>query len=186
MEGKDAGVVEDIDLSEFVPIIGFENEYMISMAGEVYSIRNNAKIIFRRAKNGYFKISFSVNGKKSYFSRHRLVAIAFIPNPDNKPFINHINGIPGDDRLENLEWCTAKENTQHSFTVLGRIIHNRGFTGYRSNRKNTVYQYNDNNQCIDAFFSTRDAERKTGICHVSINFACSGKYKKAGGFIWKY
>lgn len=184
MEKEDTNCL--IDISRFVPVVEHENEYLISPDGEIYSIRNNLLLKYRRDKHGYFKIGVSINGKKYYLTRHRLVAIAFIPNPENKPQVNHINGIPGDDRIENLEWVTASENIKHSFDVLGRITFNRGFTGYRSNRKNTVFMYNDNNQCIDAFFSTRDAERKTGVCHVSINFACSGKYKKAGGFIWKY
>tara|TARA_R110000765_G_scaffold350658_1_gene440679 strand:+ start:44 stop:523 length:480 start_codon:yes stop_codon:yes gene_type:complete len=64
----------------------------------------------RKGKNGYMIVSFSKNGKQKKFVVHRLLAIAFIPNPENKPCIDHINGTKDDNRLENLRWVTHKEN----------------------------------------------------------------------------
>lgn len=77
---------------------------------------------------GYLRVSFSCYGRRQTLLVHRLVAIAFIPNPENKPFINHLNGNPSDPRDTNLEWATASENQIHSFKVLGRTPHNRLIT----------------------------------------------------------
>ncbi len=61
-------------------------------------------------RGGYIRIDFNINGNCTQSYLHRLVAEAFIPNPENKPFVNHINGIKTDNRLDNLEWVTSKEN----------------------------------------------------------------------------
>ena len=78
------------------------------------SIRNpkgcSREMKSRKEKSGYMRIELSKNGKKNKFQIHRLLALAFIPNPENKPYIDHINGIKDDNRLENLRWVTHQEN----------------------------------------------------------------------------
>lgn len=83
--------------------------------------------------NGYLKIKFTQKGRKLFI--HRLVAHHFISNPKNKPNVNHKNGIKTDNRLENLEWCTQKENIDHSMNVLG----NKPFDYDRSGKNNPMY-----------------------------------------------
>jgi len=120
--------LEDLDGEVWRPIDGFEN-YMISNFGRVKSLtryeffKNHTKVSRRIRKSkilrfsfdsdGYIHYGLSKNGKGNTRKLHRLIAIAFIPNPENKPCINHINGIKTDNRIENLEWCTVMENNIH-------------------------------------------------------------------------
>lgn len=96
--------------------------YEVSDFGNVRSItricsagRTKKGRILKQSKNkkGYMTVKFSLNGKEKSYIVHRLVAIAFIPNPENKPQVNHIDNIRDNNRLNNLEWCTNSENQQH-------------------------------------------------------------------------
>lgn len=105
-------------------IVGFEEIYKVSNLGNVISLPNHNiscgrkrgnKISKRLDRAGYFKISLSKKSYKNTFFIHRIISIAFIPNPDNKPCVNHINSIRTDNRIENLEWCTFSENNKHAY-----------------------------------------------------------------------
>lgn len=96
----------------------YEGLYQVSNIGRVrrlkgYYCKNDKIIKSRYDKDGYLQICLSKNNKTKFFRVHRLVACAFIDNLENKLYINHINGIKDDNRVENIEWCTASENQKH-------------------------------------------------------------------------
>lgn len=113
---------------DFKDIPGYEGTYKINPDGQIIScIRKKSRFLkICVSKNGYTKVELHNNCKGKWHSVHRLVATTFIPNPENKPQVNHINGIKTDNRVENLEWVTMSENIIHSFNIGTRKSH---FTG---------------------------------------------------------
>ena len=107
--------IEEVFLGvEWRPVSGYEGEYAISADGRVWSFRRKIVLRPEEVYNGYLRVTLCVNKEIKHFRVHRLVADAFIPNPDNKPQVNHINGNRKDNRVENLEWATAVENVRDS------------------------------------------------------------------------
>jgi len=114
------------NLKEFVPIKGYEGYYEINRLGEVRSIerfvirgKGKMRIPSKILKsglggNGYLTFNFWITNKGKTFSLHKLLALAFIPNPKNAKCVNHIDGNKLNNSIENLEWCTSSENNKHS------------------------------------------------------------------------
>ena len=106
-------------------VVDYEGFYLVSSLGRIKNITprtyrdkvfpSKGRITSGCLKNNYTTAGLTKHKKENVFLVHRLVAIAFIPNPENKRCVNHINGIKHDNRLENLEWCTYSENMNHSF-----------------------------------------------------------------------
>lgn len=166
-------------------ITNFEN-YSISTLGKV--INNNTKKVKKPTDNysgkGYLCVDLHNNGKRKRFYVHRLVADAFIPNPENKPYINHKDGNPKNNRVENLEWCTPRENVEHASKVLGAM---KQYTNANNKRKKKVKQIDIvTNRVVGIFDSMREAERQTGIKSSYISQICKGKFKQCFGYSWCY
>lgn len=99
------------------PVVGFEDIFEVSSFGQVYSKRTNKILKQHLNKSGYVTVTTKIGGRKGFnkcFKVHRLVAEAFIDNTENKPYVNHINGVKSSNNVDNLEWCTASENTDHA------------------------------------------------------------------------
>lgn len=107
-------------------IEGYEG-YQVSSYGRVKNKRGKITFGVKGDKDGYLRITLTKNNIQKTYKVHRLVAIAFIPNPDNKPFIDHINTEKTDNRVENLRWCTSKENNNNPITKIKMGKAKKGF-----------------------------------------------------------
>lgn len=92
-----------------------EDKYLVSNYSRVFSLRRNRICKGAIDKNGYHKVTLSHSINTKFIAAHRLAAFAFIPNPENKPFINHKDGNKANNHVDNLEWCTNAENIQHGY-----------------------------------------------------------------------
>jgi len=145
------------------------DKYFINNYGTVYN--NHLKELRKeKTKGGYLRVTLYKNGKPKHFLIHRLVAQAFIPNPKNLPEVNHIDNNPVNNRVENLAWCTAKENSRWS----------------KSKRVRQISDYSGWRTTVKIWGCIKDASETLHIDETSISRCCKGKQKTAGGFIWEY
>lgn len=107
----------ELDMKHWRPSPVFPQRYLVSDDGKVYSIVNDKILKPELTAKGYYRYFLYEKGKERKAKAHRLVALAFIPNPDNKPQIDHINNDKLDNRVENLRWCSNKENANNPITL---------------------------------------------------------------------
>lgn len=185
------------------PIKGYQN-YYVSNTGKVKSFTGN--IIKGSVDNfGYTGVALKTNNKWKRIKVARLVAEAFIPNPENKPCVDHINTIKTDDRAENLRWVTYKENMRNPITykrLLDQImkperLKNLNQTGKKFSEehkrkigmanKNKISPFRKRVKCIETgicYDSQLIAQAETNIFSTSIGKVCLGERKTAGGYHW--
>ena len=153
-------------------IKGYEGKYMVSNLGRVKSLNYNKTGKEKIMKGvpdgyGYFQLSLCKEGKVKNCRINRLVAQAFIPNPDNLPEVNHKDKIRTNNRVDNLEWCTTQYNVEYS-------------------KAKAVIGINKVSGLILEFPSANEAKRQTGINQSNIIQCCKGRRNSAGGFYWHY
>ena len=152
-----------------------ETNYSISETGEVKN-DVSGRMLNPSIQQGYCHVGLTIDGKIRRFRVHRLVAIAFIENPENKPYVNHIDGCRSNNSVQNLEWCTPAENTQHAVR-----------TGLMSpTREKRVIQYSLDGEKIQEFISLSEAARQTGSQGAKITLCCQFQRKTHNGFQWRY
>ena len=141
----------------------------------------------QKRKDGYCIVRLRKNGDTFALYVHRLVAEAFIPNPENKPCVNHIDGNKHNNCVSNLEWNTYSENNLHAYSVLDRKAPWRNKKGKDFPLSKIVLQIK-NGRIIAEFNGTREASRCTGFSSSGISACCNGstRYSHVGGYKWKY
>ena len=148
---------------DFVPIKGFESEYKINRKGQILSLLTDQYASVSVDSKGYLKVTLHKDGHAHTKRVHILVAEAFIPNPDNLPVVNHIDGNKQNPAVTNLEWTTFSENTQHAHrTGLIKKTSNKAVIRSDSTVYATVTQAAlENNVCKSAISKALHDPRRT-------------------------
>ena len=173
-------------------IQGYEGLYQVSSNGNVLSLNYGRtgkpkEIKQILTKNGYLRVH--IGGKKFPLIAcvHILVANAFIPNPQNKPQVNHIDGNKQNNCVENLEWVTAKENVHHAIeTGLRPLITHEYTLGAEHYASKSILQYDMQGNFVKKWDCISDAARFYNCKPASIVNCAHGKKCSSNGFIWKY
>lgn len=160
-------------MEEWKDIEGYEGLYRISNYGNVYSVRRGI-ILKTRNVRGYLGVVLQ-NGKWDRQFIHRLVAKAFVPNPNNLPQVNHINENKTDNRPENLEWCDQAYNNAYGTRTIRAA----------ENRRRPVLQYDKEGNFIKKHNSVNDAASSCGKSYTGIIACIKGRQKTCGGYKWK-
>lgn len=169
-------------------IKGYEGLYQVSNLGRVKGldryVKNNHSVRYvkerilkpNKNKDGYFTISFWVNGKMKQYYVHRLVAEAFLDNPNNYPIVNHRDETSSNNNSSNLEWCSYKYNNDYGTRKIRSMI----------SQGKKVLQYDLQDNLIKEWNSTREIERELKIHHSLISNCCRGKREMIKNNKWKY
>jgi hypothetical protein len=159
----------------------YEN-YVVYDFGKIWSKYKEDFVTDKIMRDGYIRVQFYKDHKPKMFNVHRVVAEIFVPNPYNKPFVNHKDGNKQNNHFENLEWVTQKENIKHAYDM--GLSKPMPLNHVGISKK--VDQLDLDNNYIKTFLLTMDVERQLGITHGSISRACKGKVKTAGKYKWRY
>lgn len=182
-------------MEEWRDIKGYEGLYQVSNEGRVKTLGRTVtyrtgKIRYFEPKvlsqyydkDGYCQVSFCINGKNYNKKVHRLVAQAFIPNPNNYPMVNHKDECKTNNFVENLEWCDCKYNLNYG-TNPARISERVRNNKYLSKE---VVQITLDGNIVRVYPSTREVERELGLNHTCVSACALSKTRKCGGYKWKY
>lgn len=166
-------------------IKGYEGLYQVSNLGKIKTVKGNKTRKLQYDNQGYAHILLCKNNTPKRYKVHRLVAEAFIQNPNNYPFVNHKDEIKSNNNVDNLEWCNAKYNANYGMTQIKRInTFKKQKTKPFTKRKVIQYDYEQN--FIKEWQSINEASRKLGITKQSISECCRKLRKTTGGYIWEY
>ena len=152
------------------------DRYEVSNDGRVRHKVRQKDLKGRPNPGGYLYVSFNINGKRQNFAIHRLVATAFIENPQNSPEVNHKNGDRADNRVSNLEWVTSRENKTHAYHK----------DSNRIERGKAVHQFTKDGEHLKTYSSLSEAAQAVGCKVGAISNCARGRSKTSMGYVWKY
>lgn len=135
--------------------------------------------------SGYPMLTLSQKGITKHLLVHRLIALAFIPNPENKSCVNHLDGNKDNNLRSNLDWCTYSENEKHSYRVLGKKPNKTGLGKIPGNAK-YVAQYNMYGKLLNVFRSSTDAARWVNTSQGRICVNCRKESKFCHGYLFRF
>lgn len=152
--------------------------YDVDEDGVLYSTRSGARKVMHPYKTaaGYLRLDGSFCGQRVRIDVHRLVASKYLPNPNNLPQVNHIDGDKTNNNVSNLEWCSCSENVQHAWDTGLSTVNSGAYIA-----KAVL--------CVEldiVFESVSEAERITGVHNPNIVKVCKGHRHTAGGYHWRY
>lgn len=160
----------------------YGEQYEVSNTGIVRNKVTGHILSPQEDKKGYLRVRLSLHDKKATAKVHRLVATAFIPNPEGKPQVNHKDTDKHNNRVGNLEWATNSENQIHAYKTGLNYV-----TGRAGRKKKPVCKLNLNTgEVIGTYKSLADAGRENGLHDTNIHKVLTGERKSCGGFGWKY
>lgn len=175
-------------------IDGYEDLYQVSNYGRVKSleINSNRGFVLRKGRirklgnsSGYRNVILSKNGQNKTTLVHRLVAIAFLLNPNNHPCVNHKDEIKSNNMVDNLEWCTYQYNSTYG-TTIERMMKNSDFKALAESHKMPVLQYDLEGNFIKEWKSAIDCKLELGYDNSSIAKCCRGEMNSAYNYMWTY
>lgn len=173
-------------------IEGYGGTFQVSNLGRVktFNYRNSGKEKVLKPKKhnkGYLQVQLMKGEQNKMFTIHRLVAQAFLPNPQNLPCVNHKDEDKTNNNVENLEWCDRSYNVRYSMDLHPeRIANRKNSPRYGKRMGLKVNQYNKNGELIKTWDNSRTIQNQTGMSDWSIAECCRGKRHTAYGYIWQY
>lgn len=164
------------------PIKDFEDLYLIYEDGSVWSLTRKRFLSQDPHTSGYLRVTLWKEGKGIHKYVHRLVAEAFLPNPDNLPQVNHKDENKHNNCIDNLEWMSALDNTRYGTGIKRRI--EKQINSPKRSRK--IIQYDLNMTEVARYPSIMEAQRITGYANTNISKACKETFRTVGGYYWRY
>lgn len=168
-------------------VAGYEGRYKVSNKGRVKSLISGKILKNQSDKYGYqyVKLSNGKRGSYKHMSIHRLVALAFIPNPENKPEVNHKDGNKRNNYVDNLEWVTPKENVEHAYR--NNLRNNDTLIANGMKNAKEIYQIDKDGNILNVWKSAKEASRVLGFDQTAILRCCKlEKYKTYKGYKWRF
>ena len=176
-------------------IDGYKPIYQVSNLGRIRSLaritnangglfhRKERMLKYGKSRLGYLLVYlYTDNGKKRTVPVHQVVARAFIPNPENKPEVDHKDGNKANNAVDNLRWVTHQENCANPLTASKQ----KYYFEERAKHKKMIAAYTQSGKLVGTWPTITMAAKETNTCRHSISYAANGKYKLANNLIWKY